>query len=422
MDVSDFVIRDLSGPPSAVAVEMVLTGRGLPLGDFSLVTSQRLNVTWLPGYAQGIGQPLGPQENTTTLRGKWSDKYLAESAEQATNLGPLGNAFSGIDNDISAAAGTVGLGSGALSQASNITIPVMYRNQRVPSAYEAAEIVDEMVRGGVYIEVRWDRHARRGYLTKFTKDWRTSRDLSWELECTWTSRAEANPPAVTPEFGMSDTVSLFQQLADTLNTEALPPTFPMAMDVVADLEAGIKRIVATTKAMFDTIANIEALLVAPFGVARMFIAQLKTLRGQADALRNRLEASPAAGLRTNKAEASPAILAQGSTTPALLRAESTTSFAESVAAVEYVTRVGSILKSISRNATIQESDYLKKVEQQSEAVVMTREGDNLRDLSTRYYGVPDQWRRIAMVNGLSAGALGAGTMLVIPRLDDGDRC
>jgi nucleoid-associated protein YgaU len=433
--VSAFVIREVvndgwGGTLGRVASgfglgsqrELVLMGRGLPYRPLTLKTQQRLSLTWLPGYSVATAQALGAKEDKTSIRGKWSDKFLAKSQEAAEDLGPLGNAFAGIDNAIGQAAATIGLGSGSLGGSTNEIVPVTWQNERVQKAYKAAEIVDELVRTATYVEVLWDNHARRGYITEFTKDWHNAHDLEWEMEFTWVSRSEPNPPVTAQELSLSDTVSLFQKLADALNTEALPPTFPMTRDVLADVDAGVKRIAATSQAVFDTVGNTAALATAPFSVARSVMALSSTIIGQADALRNRLRSLPVAGLRSNRAEANPSANAQTSVRPSALRAESSATFSQATVCAEYVRRVDDILKQLIYTAIIQRDDYARKLERQVTAIVNVREGQDLRDLATQYYGNPHEWKRIAQANGLRNGALVAGMSIVIPKFVDGEGC
>lgn len=398
-----------------------LQGRGLPHRPLSLTTSQRITMTWLPGYSVAVAQVLGAKEEITSIKGRWCDKYLSSDAAAAADLGPLGNAFAGIDNAIGSVANSVGLGSG-FGGSVNVTVPVSYQGKRVEKAYKAAEIVDNMVRGATFVEVRWDNHARRGFITKFSKEWHTALDLEWEMEFTWISRSEANPPITAQELSMGDTTSLFQTLSDALNLEALPPTFPMTNDALADLDAGVKRIATTTQAIFDTVGNVTALVLAPFGVARSVMALCDTIRGQADSLRNFLKNQVPGDLRTNRAGSSTTIKAQMASRPAALSAASSQSFADALAAAEYVHRIDGILKQIVAAAVIQKDDYARKVERVAVAVVTTRDGDDLRTLASQYYGSPHDWKRIAQANGLTSAGLTAGLNLIIPRAADGDGC
>jgi hypothetical protein len=399
-----------------------LQGRGLPHRPLSLTTSQRLTMTWLPGYSVATAQALGAKEEITSIKGRWSDKYLAKDETGAADLGPLGNAFAAVDNAIGAAAAKIGLGSGALGGTANSEVPVKYKGQRIEKAYKAAEIVDNMVRSATFVEVRWDNHARRGFITKFAKDWHTALDLEWEMELTWVSRAEPNPPVTAQELSMGDTASLFQALSDALNLEALPPTFPMANDVLADLDAGIKRIASTTQAIADTVGNVTTLALVPFGVARAVMALCDTIRGQADALRNFLRAQSPADLRTNRAGSSGTIQAQMASRPAALSAAGSTGFADAMVCHEYVRRVDGVLKKIVAQAVIQKDEFARKVERTAAAVVTTREGDDLRTLASRYYGSPNNWKKIALANGLTSAGLVAGLSIVIPKNTDGEGC
>jgi len=45
------------------------------------------------------------------------------------------------------------------------------------------------------------------------------------------------------------------------------------------------------------------------------------------------------------------------------------------------------------------------------------EGENVREVSTRYYGPPDQWRALMDYNGLDDSTLYGGQLLIIPYVD-----
>jgi hypothetical protein len=45
-----------------------------------------------------------------------------------------------------------------------------------------------------------------------------------------------------------------------------------------------------------------------------------------------------------------------------------------------------------------------------------REGEDLRDVSIRYYGTPYQWRAIMIYNGLTETECYAGQLIAIPNL------
>jgi hypothetical protein len=427
--VSAFVIEEitqggLSGVKTRASASraLELQGRGLPHRPLSLTTSQRLTMTWLPGYSVAVAQPLGAKEEVTSIKGRWNDKYLATDEISAADLGPLGNAFSSVDNAIGAAAAKISLGPGSARGVSNDIAPVKYGGQRIEKAYKAAEIVDNMVRSAAFVEVRWDNHARRGFITKFSKDWHTALDLEWEMEFSWISRAEAASPVTAQELSMGSTASAFQALADALNTEALPPTFPMANAALTDLSAGIKRIAATTQAIADTVGNVTALALVPFGVARGVMALCDTIRGQTDALKNFLIAQAPADLRTNRAGSSGTLQAQMASRPAALSAASSASFSDTLVCAEYTQRVGGVLKQIVSLAVIQKDEFAKRVERDAVAVVTVREGEDLRALATQYYGSPNDWKKIALANGLTSAALTAGLSVIIPKNTDGEGC
>jgi nucleoid-associated protein YgaU len=78
--------------------------------------------------------------------------------------------------------------------------------------------------------------------------------------------------------------------------------------------------------------------------------------------------------------------------------------------------------SMSDTLSIQEllNQLLKRFQALSRTVPMNRHrtiiGDSLQKLSTRYYGVPDHWKRIYDHNKLTSTDLTRGAVLEIPKL------
>jgi hypothetical protein len=42
---------------------------------------------------------------------------------------------------------------------------------------------------------------------------------------------------------------------------------------------------------------------------------------------------------------------------------------------------------------------------------------DLRDVSTQYYGTPDEWIRLMLYNGFNTSRLIAGDVVIVPRLN-----
>lgn len=443
INVFAFVIKEVDDAVQSVASpagrkgknELVLTGRGLPYRPFSLSGTQRLTQTWLPGYSSATSQPLGAKEETTTIHGKWSDKFIRTTTAPKTELGVLGDTFSAVDNAIGEFGAPL---SGAKKKPpASVTVPIKWQDKPVDSVFDAVDIVDTMRRTAMHIEVNWGRHARRGYITKFNHDWLNEHDVEWEIEFTWRSRGLVKDPVVADKlFSNTSTASLLQVLSDKLHLEALPPTFPMATSLLRDVTQGIARIAATTQAVSDTIVKITSLALAPVTIARSVVGLCSTLRGQCEELKNRLNAQghgaavlwtqlgADAVTRTGTGEDDGFDLgvtfqAGGS---ASTRGEVHASPGDANKAAEYMGRVQSAIRELRSTALILQDDYRKQLERDVQAVIYAREGDDLRLISTRFYGTPDNWRTLAQANGLTAARLTAGMRIVIPATATDEAC
>ena len=85
-------------------------------------------------------------------------------------------------------------------------------------------------------------------------------------------------------------------------------------------------------------------------------------------------------------------------------------------------RVQSAIRELRSATLILQDDYRKQLERDVQAVIYAREGDDLRIISTRFYGTPDNWRKLAQANGLTTARLTAGMRIVIPASSFDEAC
>jgi nucleoid-associated protein YgaU len=64
----------------------------------------------------------------------------------------------------------------------------------------------------------------------------------------------------------------------------------------------------------------------------------------------------------------------------------------------------------------QQSAETKNVNPDLIAVFVARQNTDLRDVSTRYYGTPHEWQRIAKFNHQTGSTLSPGQVVLVPRL------
>jgi hypothetical protein len=78
-------------------------------------------------------------------------------------------------------------------------------------------------------------------------------------------------------------------------------------------------------------------------------------------------------------------------------------------------------RAAQRQAALQAQDLGRQVNPDLIAVVVARDGDDLRDISTDAYGTPDQWKALEAYNGLTSSALSAGDVVFVPQFTTEDQ-
>lgn len=372
--VSAFVIKELSGDER----EVRLVGRALPYRPFELSTSQRLDVTWYPGFAEATSTVLGAQEDPTTIDGKWKDKFISSEIE--------GVAVGGVP-------------------APNVTFPITENGQGVQNVRQAVQLFDDICRKGQLLEVTWDEQARRGHLRKFVKRFSNVHDLEWTMEFDWISRAEAVPPAiVTTEESFSDIASAFRLDFDFVLSASIPPPFPLTLDFQVGLDLRLDATAGLVSATADLTASLSVGAISPVDSARRMAAVCDGMIANLNDTLDFIRSNPPISVRFRGR----AVAGGGS--PALL----TATFTDQIVAARYFNDMERANLRMRRTATFRRAALSRQAGEDIRAIYTAREGEDLRQVARRYYGDADQWTSILKFNGLRSPALRAGMVLLIP--------
>jgi hypothetical protein len=365
--VPSFEIRELTGQQRRV----VLTARGLPYRPFTLSGKQRVEVTWYPGNPEGTGTVLGAAEDSTTLNGYWKDLYLASG----------------------------GTGAGGTPLA-----PIIIDGRQVTTAKAAIQALDDIRRQGQELEVTWDEITRRGYLSQLKQDWHTVHDIAWTATFEWISLGEATSPAVLDGTSTSDASQQMSTQMNQLQTVSIPPfSVPPAFEVAID------NALAQSQAAVDSITNANTVqaqgATTPEDATRRTFAACNDVVSATVAVTQVIDAQPA---RTLVSGGDPAL-----PSPALL------SLGEVVAAETFVRTASIAARKLQRTAAIQRASLARQMNNTLIGVWQSSAGDDLRDVSDRFYGTRLQWRPIMLFNELTSTALAAGQLVLVPRAAPG---
>lgn len=372
---SAFVIEELTGERRVLS----LLGRALPYRPIELTGAMRATSAFYAGNPIGTLQVLGSQEEPSTVGGFWKDRFI----RQFSSDGRVVNA------DGFAMLGSPGAGEGGAVAVADVASLVA--------------LVDDFRRKGQLVEVRWDRHVRRGIIRKLVQRWHNPHDCEWELAFDWISQGEEDVPPVLVDVDMVDVAGRLAEDARAVQESALQQEggllagfrnfLSVANDFVESVTSPVEEIVATAQAANDTAAaGVRAL---SDDAPSEMIALLEGAVAQPGIL---IATCQRAGRNILQEDAAAVTLAK------------------SVAADVYLR--GMVRSARSARATALEQRLRLQIAVGTPgavAQVRVREGEDLRTISTRFYGTPNEWRRILQFNpGLSGAGVPAGTLVLVP--------
>lgn len=370
---SYFEIKQMSGPKRTLR----LSGRALPFVEsMSFGGIQRTEKTLYGGCPDASIQVQGPDELDWSPNGMWSDRYLT-------------------GND---ATGTAQLTTGSAASSGSGT--------QLQTALAIAQILDLIRREGQLVRVAWDVEVRYGILKKFDYKPRPTMDrLEWSADFEWVGRSDQPAlPSLPQRIGVLDFASrlaranqLLQSLTRDINE--LPSQFPLDFGALSGFRESADALGGLRNSAYNAVAAYTQQLQSATDTARSVL----TLGSQ----------SITAGIDL-------ADLTQRESYRQLTGAAdlSTITAGQYVAAAGYARRVGD--QGLSYVQTGQE--FINTAQQSFVddilAVVQVREGDDLRSIALDKYQNAEQWRDIAIYNGLRGpGDVVAGESVYVPRIN-----
>lgn len=349
---SDFVIKELGGDQRT----FILRGRAMPYKPFELDGEQDIEFTKLPGVPVRTATVLGPLEQPTTISGMWKTRFLG-----AGNLKP----------------------------------PFEVSGLGVFSARDAVKAMDSLRLLGGELEVTWLDTLRRGFLKRFRQKWETSEDVGFELTFEWTSRGERVAPAVFQDTNSGAAFADVKGLFDFLD-QIKVPDFPLADEILNALQTfsnGISNLVLDLE---DAVQSLTDKVLSPVRAIQGIRATLQSLESECGLMLEFLAAQP----ETAFSARDPA--EQG--------------YSERQSAALYREELRAWAAELRRVSVEQRTSLAEQVETELLATYVAREGDDLRNVSSQFYGTPFEWRRLATFNDLSDMRLESGQLVLVPPL------
>lgn len=407
-----FVIQELTGDRRLVA----LTGRGLPYRPVEFGGTQRVEVTWLPGYAVATATVLGPTDKPTTVRGFWKERFIGQvpgAVRQPTVLRGVADALVDASSFLSG-----GFDVSAPAEAAAVSVD----GRAVTSVADVVELFDDVMRRGQLLQVTWGPVVRLGHLTSFTPSWHNTRDAEWEATFDWTSRggsvaAAQHALSVTAD----DTRSLLEgALGDALAILAEAPA--ISSELSDRLTSQLQRVSSLVDAVSDAVVSTADAAALPADTARRVVGLLRSIEFEAEETALQVESRPADAWHI---DAQPATRVGGTSTFLQAAADgdetgeggiARLSATQRVQAADTAARLRLAMRALRRLATERRVQMARQVSTTTVGTFTAREGEDLRDASFQFYGTPDEWRRIMLFNGLRSAELEAGQVVVVPAL------
>lgn len=373
-----FTISETTGNPPKT---LILRGRSLPYRGANWGAELRVDVKYFPGNPVAQSQVLGPMWTPTTIRGMWKDVFLFEdeNAVRLLNFPEIGTP------------GVPGTFNGGKSFQSGGSIG----SDRARRARVVRDAMFLLQRSGQLLKVEWGSISRFGFIKSMDFDHDREEDIRWEMEFTWIADTEA-APIVKSRPGL-DSAGLLARILAALAAAiaAMSALLIEILGAVLAISQKIAKIGSLVAGLVDLLAGFVSLVFVPaqlFGVLKQqltgIVLAIKDLLDTLRAVPAAYGAALAGGIPTEINASSAATLA--------------IAFNASVLGVELADQRDTLTE-------LETPDLL--------GIVTVQEGTTLRDISTQFYGTPDNWTIIADFNGLSSSIVERGTIIYVPALD-----
>lgn len=371
---------------------LILTDRALPYMPLSISGKQRAEFNWYPGNPQATVQMLGPEEGTITLKGFWKDKFI-----QGTGAAQwVGSEVS----ELRAALGTANT-----------------QGASVASVVELVKIVDNMRRMGRRIKLAWDRLIRYGHIVGFTQTWQTTHYCEWELEFAVVALEEPRIESSNPsQPNLGDVAVQASQWVGDLAT-AKESYKPSAIVVAPELQVWLNdfdKQCFTASAYISGAASYSAQLVqlGPNTARSVMASVLGVGTTAARSVGTVLDVALTEVFAIGSFTAAGVSLVTGETNEFR---EDSLPFGVQLGATSYQRQIRNATQSIAYSTAVSRWAMQQQLQDELKASFVAKQDTDLRDVSTQFYGTPDNWRDLLIYNGLTSSKLTAGQLIWVPQ-------
>lgn len=404
-DPSPLIIEELTGDRN----QLQLIGRCLPYRPLSFEGSMRAEVTWYPGNPTATLQMLGAEESPTAINGMWKDRFI-----RATN-----------DFGVPVVVGRTGI--------------AVLNGSPIPNVRSLVAITDEFRLRGQLLELRWDEHTRIGYLKRFRHVWLRREDVEWEMEFQWINRGEAIPPVgFAPPVASLDVaneiIDAVDSLINTSNTRIVTTDpeidetdIPLVSDIEQQINDALDTLEQAATSVADTAAKESEGTLSKLEATQLTLAAFQTIKSTSDDLLDTTESTPPRALQVSAPPTVDAVAPQGPTQATQITSGTETAGIASLTheqalnAAKYKRDMDLAARNVRAIATRRELELAaQSIRVPKVTTFVVGDDDDLRDISTRFYGTAEEWKRLLTYNNLSTSKLAAGQIILVPPFNTPD--
>lgn len=363
-----FVIEQQDGKRRRIELD----GRGLPYpAGVRWGGEQRLETTWLPGSPDAVVQLFGPKERDLSIEGRWaSDRMVGESP----------------------------------------SCVVKVDGRQLPTAVEAAQLLDLVRIEGMLLRVSYETEVRYGFLKAFDygpmPEGRTLLRIDWQAQFEWASRdGQMAAPAIPNRMGtslLSNRLAILTQQvesadvrmrgqADALRSRLAEPVATLRKTASASAElagAWVQRATSAAATARGTIGVTGEVLASHYAIAG---AAQSVAYSQVASQQEFAPVPGRVGGVQSDAGLGPTVVVARDARRMLRLARDLAALGDAVAT--------------STAAALHETEP---------QIAYATRGEDLRDLAQRVLGSADAWRDVAALNGLSGTEVPPGFPLLMP--------
>lgn len=365
----------------------MLQGRSLPYKPVAWGRTQRRDKNWMPGGPVATMQVLGPTVKDTTVTGKWKDSKIWDDANAARLINfPALSGQTRVDR-------TERTGDGGATFVSGGS---MTPDQRGRRARVLRDAFDKLCLEGQLVEVSWGSISRVGLLKETNYPHDQEEDIAFELVFDFVGTTDAQRIPISTGFdGVNSLRSFLSKLngfLDRILNELATAAF-RAEDFVRRVSAQINKLGSFVVELVNTMERFVTIEFAPADLAGTIRQNLRAIRLAAIDLVSEIDRESAV------------IKASFSGDPNQVNA-----------AMAFEQAIRASAERFAGEAADQERQIALTQAPSLLGTMVSPGGITFRDISTRYYGTPDNAGELQRFNNLTVSLIPRGLIIKVPRL------